>query len=81
MTISVRTGSMVKENMGKAMGFLSARRKCLDKQRLVSRNPSVQALTVISSDMLYQEILVRELTAEMVILSPFSALHYSNLGA
>lgn len=41
MTISVRTGSMVKEYIGKAMRLLPARRKYLEKQRLGSRNPSI----------------------------------------
>lgn len=81
MTIGVRTGSIVKENMDKATRLLPPRRKYLDKQRLVSRKPSIRALTVLSSDMLYWDFLVAELTAEMVILSPFSALHFSNFGA
>lgn len=81
MTIIVGTGSMVKENIGKAMRLLPARRKYLDKQRLGSRNPSIQALLILSSDMLYHEFLVQKLTAEIVILLPFSALHVFSFGA
>lgn len=81
MTISVRTGSMVKENIGKAMRLLPARRKYLDKHRLGSRNPSIQALLIFSSGMVYQECLVQKLTVEIVILSSFSTLDFSSFGA
>lgn len=81
MTISVRTGSMVKEYIGKAMRLLPARRKYLEKQRLGSRNPSIQALLIFSSGMVYQECLVQKLTVEIVILSSFSTLDFSSFGA
>lgn len=46
-----------------------ARRKYLDKQGVVSRNPSVQALTVLVSEMLYRESFLAELAMYIVILS------------
>lgn len=42
MTVSIRTGNMVKENRDKATRFLCARRKYLGKQRQASRYPSIQ---------------------------------------
>lgn len=67
MTISIRAGSVLKENMDKATGFPLPEER--DKQGVVSRNPSVQALTVLVSEMLYRESLLAELAMYIVILS------------
>lgn len=45
------------------------RRKYLDKQRVASRNQSVQVLTVLVSEMLYKKSLLAELAMYTVILS------------
>lgn len=80
MTVSVRTGSTVEENMGKATRFL-----LLEENTLVSKDKWVDIhpyrLNSPSSDMLFPEISVGELTKETFILPPLSALQFCNFGA
>lgn len=79
MIVSVRTGSMVKRIWAKQQDF-----SLLEENTLVSRSKLVDIHLYRPdnpSDILFTEILVGELTKEVFILSPFSALQFCNFGA